>query len=98
MIVKSALSNPCFYSKQLKEFWGKNKQQKVKTCVANYFLINWTESIKWINVCEDRKEDTLRKGVVTLKNMEKEAGDKNAGIKINNDEIQGGKTLKACGE
>ena len=36
--------------------------------------------------------------MVTLKNMENEAGDKNAGIKINNDEIQGGKTLKACGE
>ena len=95
MIVKSAHSNPCFCSKQLKDFGGKNKQQKVKMCVVNYFVISWTESIKWINVCEDRNQDTLRKGEVTLKNMENEAGDEKGGIKINNDEIQGGKTLKA---
>ena len=35
---------------------------------------------------------------MTLENMENEAGDENAGIKINNDEIQGGKTLKARGD
>ena len=93
MIVKSAHSNPCFCSKQLKDFGGKNKQQKVKMCVTNYFVISWTESIKWINVCEDRNQDTLGKGDV--KNMENEAGDEKGGIKINNDELEGGKTLKA---
>ena len=46
LIVKSAHSNPCFCSKQLKDFGGKNKQQKVKMCVTNYFVISWTESIK----------------------------------------------------
>lgn len=35
---------------------------------------------------------------MALKNMENEAGDENAGIKINNDEIQGGKTLNARGD
>ena len=57
LTVKLPSQIPYFYGKRLKDLVGKNKQHKVKICVAIYFAMSWAKFIKWINACVGKNEE-----------------------------------------